>query len=346
MPHGCFERRREAIAASCAAALQGLLRAQDTEGRWRDFPEVGGGSDEWVTGYIGAAVAPAAPLQAARAWAHLAARQRWSGGWGFMPSYPADADSTVCALRLEQLLSPRAGVRGWRARAFLARHQRANGGISTYVWPRRMMWHTRLRDRFDGWCSPHICVSANAARLGEFRGLHRLLDFLADTQQAEGSWRAYWWHDEREYATALAAEALAESPQRRHRTAVDRAIEWARHASRLEPVVKSSAVPDGSAFATALRLRVLCLQRGADKLAGDMQTMIDWLIDTQRPSGLWPASACLRFPATEVVDTTTIREWHIGQMVRAGVMTDGHALFTTATVLQALRAVMHAAAGA
>ena len=328
------------MAAAASSALRALLDAQDARGCWLDFPQLGNGSDEWVTGYIGALVAPAAPEAAARAWSDLAARPRWSGGWGFMPSYPADADSTACALRLAEALPSRTPLRTWRARAFLARHQRANGGISTYLWPRRMVWHTGLRDRFEGWCSPHVCVSANAAQLTQFRGRPRLLDFLRCTQQPNGSWRAYWWYDEQEYATALAVDALASSPDAEHQAAVRRAGDWARGVSRVDPIVRTPAAPDGSAFATSLRLRVLSFSGDDEEVTEMRRVILEWLVATQRTNGLWPASAWLRFPPTEVVDTTTISVWHIGQMIRAGVMSDGRAFFTTATVLSALRAML------
>src|SRR4029077_12196276 len=172
-------------------------------GCWLDFPSVGEGSDEWVTGYVGAAVGVASPTAAARAWHSLAIRKRWSGGWGYMPSYPADADSTTCALRLAETLPNSGGLRARRARFFLSRHQHANGGLSTYRWPRRMVWRTGLRETFKGWCSPHVCVTANAAQLRRFSGRARCLAYLRKAQRADGSWRAYWWYDEDEYATAF-----------------------------------------------------------------------------------------------------------------------------------------------
>jgi hypothetical protein len=210
------------------------------------------------------------------------------------------------------------------------------------VWPRRMAWHTRLRDRFDGWCAPHVCVSANAARLVRFRGRCRLLSFLRSQQLTDGSWRAYWWYDEREYATALAAEALAASPDPRDVAAVRRAVIWAQAAAGFHPVVTTPAAPLGSPFAVALRLRVLLLGGDDDKLRSLKHAALAWLLSAQRSDGTWSGSAWLRFPPTDVVDTTRIDEWRIGEMVRAGVMSDGRGLFTTATVLTALQAALNA----
>ena len=199
-----------------------------------------------------------------------------------------------------------------------------------------MVWSTGLRETFAGWCSAHVCVSANAAHLERFRGRRRLLDFLRARQLADGAWRSYWWYDEREYATALAAEALSTSPDRRDVDAIRRAVAWARTSARTAPVVTTTAAPFGSAFAVALRLRVLLLGEPDAELRALRSAAIAWLLSTQRDDGTWPGSAWLRFPPTEVVDTTTISEWQIGEMVRAGVMSDGRGLFTTATVLTAL----------
>lgn len=337
-----------AVSAAIGRAVGHLVSSQDASGRWRDFPQVGGGSDEWVTGYVGAALAavqaPAALSAALGAWRSLAARQRWSGGWGYMPSYPADADSTACALRLAEAVGAGSGLRGARARAFLARHQRADGGIATYLWPMRMRWHTRLRETFAGWCSPHVCVSANAAQLANFRGRRRLYAFLRHTQQADGWWRAYWWYDDKEYATAAAVTALAASGDRRDTAAVARALSWACDAARRSAVVVTAAEPAGSAFATALRARILALDRDNAVAAAALDAALAWLLAGQRADGGWASSAWLRFPPTETVDPARIGEWQLGQMVRAGVMQDGRGLFTTATVLGLLAAIARNAA--
>jgi squalene-hopene/tetraprenyl-beta-curcumene cyclase len=337
---------RDALDRALNAATGGLLAAQDRRGCWMDFPQVGEGSDEWITGYVGTAIAGLGTAEAiaaaARGWKALASRPRWSGGWGFMPSYPADADSTICALRLAQTLPAERSLRAWRARVFLRRHQGADGGISTYRWPAQMVWSTGLRETFAGWCSAHVCVSANATHLTRLPGRRRLLDFLRSRQLADGAWRSYWWYDEREYATALAAEALALSFEPADVDAVRRAVAWARDAARSSPVVTTVAAPCGSAFATALRLRVLLLGAPDPHLRALQDAATDWLLSTQREDGRWAGSAWLRFPPTDVVDTTTIADWRIGEMVRAGVMSDGHGLFTTATVLTALQAARRA----
>jgi squalene-hopene/tetraprenyl-beta-curcumene cyclase len=309
-----------------------------------DFPAVGSGSDEWVTAYIGAAVAavgtPAAQSAARNAWTSLAAQRRWSGGWGYMAAAPTDADSTATALRLAEAIGADRTVRAWRARLFLGQHQLASGGLCTYIWPRRMVWQTGLRETYKGWCSAHACVSANAAHLARFRGRRRLRGYLQSHQLADGSWRAYWWYDEKACATALAAEALATSSDPADVAALERAVRWAMTDATRHPVITTQAAPDGSPYAMALRLRVLLLGKGGGALPLLQLPSLAWLLAAQRPDGSWAPSAWLRFPPTEVEDTTTIPEWHIGTMMRAGVLPDGHGLFTTATVLTALLAAL------
>lgn len=332
---------RAAIDQAVAAASAALIRAQDAQGRWLDFPELGTGSDEWVTAYVAAALAGVSTVDAQaaalRAWESLATQQRWSGGWGFMASYPADGDSTACALRLAQSLPPRHRLRTWRARRFLGWHQRVNGGIATYVWPRFMALHTKLPESFAGWCASHVCVSANAAAVSGFKGRRRILAYLRSQQLDDGSWRAYWWHDEREYATALAANAFARSSDDADIGVLQRAVQWACGDCRRRAIPGTSAAPDGSPFAAALRLQVLLL--GSPQIAGALcEESLAWLLAGQRNDGTWAPAAWLRFPPTEVVDTTTIAHWQVGKLVRTGVMPDSCGLFTTATVLTALLA--------
>lgn len=330
-----------AINQAVDAASAALVRAQDVHGRWLDFPELGSGSNEWVTGYIGAALVGSSTVEAraaaSRAWKSLAAQRRWSGGWGFMPSYPADSDSTACVLRLAQSLPLVHRMRTWRARHFLGLHQRLDGGIATYVWPRFMAFHTKLPESFAGWCGSHVCVSANAAAVIGLKGRRRILAYLRSQQLSDGSWRAYWWHDEREYATALAASAFAQAGDCADVSVLQRAVQWACDDCRHRPIPVNSAAPDGSPFAAALRLRVLFLGNRQDA-AALCEESLSWLLARQRNDGTWASAAWLRFPPTEVVDTTTITDWQVGKLIRAGVMSDSRGLFTTATVLTALHA--------
>ncbi len=342
MFRGSSDEAEADIARAAKAAVAFLVAAQDERGRWLDFPEVGGGSDEWVTSYVGTALAAMPDASAQRAarlgWLALRAQPRWSGGWGYMPTYPADADSTAWALRLAESLRVRRDLRVWRARAFLSWHQRANGGVATYAFPSLMVRITGLKGSFDGWCTAHCCVTANVAHLVRFRGREPARRFLRARQRSDGSWPSYWWAD-CEYATTLAAEALAQSDPSSDCAAVGRAVAWACCAPAVDGGAVSATVPGGSAFATALRLRLLALSPAGVETAGPRRAAVEWLIRTQCPDGAWPSSAWLRFPPTHVVDPTSIAEWHFGRMVEAGVMVDQRRLFTTATVLTALCAM-------
>ena len=124
------------IEAAAARAAEFLLAEREQDDFWRDFRLVNGASDEWVTAFVGYALATSGvPLpaglvpQTVRA---LLRRQRPEGGWGYNRISPADSDSTAWALKFlrgSRLLRPGNGT----ARAFLLSHLRAEGGLSTYA---------------------------------------------------------------------------------------------------------------------------------------------------------------------------------------------------------------------
>jgi hypothetical protein len=316
-----------------------LSSAREGTGLWRDYPAVGGGSDEWVPAYIGTAVAtvqdPRARALAAQTWTALRRQSWWSAGWGYMRRHPADADSTAWTLRLAESLGVRRSLRMWRAYRFLASHRRADGGVATFAVPGPMKAYTRLTTRFDGWCSSHECVSAVVARLERLPRRRDLLSYLRAQQRADGAWVGYWWFD-REYSTAHAVEAFAIHGDRQDGARVRRAVEWVLASQGSDGVVRNEAAPHGSCFATALRVQILQFA-GADPCTRDEAARsVAWLLEQQRPDGGWPGSAWLRFPPTDCVDVDRHASWHLGQLVPGGVMVDSRGLLTTATVLAAL----------
>ena len=109
MPRPAHRRAATAVAA-VDAAVDWLLAARHQGGWWRDFaatPAVGF-SDEWVTAYVGDALAgmsvPRAHSAANDALELLLTRRGDGDGWGFNVQLPADGDATTWALRLAQSL--------------------------------------------------------------------------------------------------------------------------------------------------------------------------------------------------------------------------------------------------
>jgi hypothetical protein len=321
-------RRRNGggLPAAITAAADFLVAAR-VRGWWRDFTGdadwVTGWGDEWVTAYVGAALA-ATPHDAGRAaaqeaWRLLVERRQPCAGWGYNRFGPVDADSTAWGARLAAAIGAVGSWPARNARATLAQHVLSDGGITTYratACPRPTEEHlTPPNGSNAGWCrTSHACVTAGAAPIvGE-----PALDYLRTAQSADGNWRGYWWGDD-EYATALAAEALAATGRPDDALCVTAAAEWA--GAR---VGDDGAIGD-SPFATALGLRILELDGGAQEPA---ERAHRWLLDRQEADGGWRASARLQNPRPDITDPSS--------RPPAAATIDEARTFTTATVLTAL----------
>jgi hypothetical protein len=151
-----------------------------------------------------------------------------------------------------------------------------------------------------------MCVTAAAAVLDLDDATRPRLRVA---QGADGSWSGYWWDDD-EYTTARAVEALAGEP------AAERGAAWC-----------VNRVVDRPPFPTALALLALSIAPSSHHAAAASQA-IRRLLEAQRADGSWPPSARLRIPPPGAVDPLAKGAVHF---------IDDEALFTTATVLEALR---------
>jgi hypothetical protein len=304
-PHGLSGAVDDAVAFLLGARVQG--------GWWLDYDGFAeGAAEEWVTAYVAnalhACLRAGAAQAARRAWQLLARRARQ--GWGWNGLQPPDADSTIWGLRLAAGLRQMESPAARQAAAFLRSHVTADGGICTYR-------HGVHRGRADGieinpgWYEAHGCVTAAAAHLPGFGTA--TLDYLRHSQQADGTWRGYWWRSDT-YTTALAAEALSEDVADEPRVAL--AVAAARAA-----LDASDEVPL-TPFETALSLRTLLMSGGTSCAA--VEKARGMLLATQMVDGSWPASAALSIPN------------HKGEIVPA---LDNRRCLTTATVLTALAAL-------
>src|SRR5207253_3299108 len=118
----------------------------------------------------------------------------------------------------------------------IAQHLEPDGSITTY------QRETFVKTGKDGWSEPHICVTANVARVPAFQEPTR--EFLRRAQLEDGSWKSFWTPDS-EYATALAAEALT-AGTREQRACVPRALAWTRQRLGQKGYATSPARPGGS----------------------------------------------------------------------------------------------------
>lgn len=332
--------QRRAGASHVEKALDFLLEAREPDGWWRDFRLAPGGSDEWVTGYVGGVLAALGDARARRAavaaWVLLEARShRSSGRWGYNFVTPGDADSTGWCVKLADAVGAGTTERAARGRAALHAHYGKGGGVSTYhdEGPIRAFVNAPAGLSFDGWCGPHTCVTAALTALPELR--HALRPFLMSAQHADGGWRAYWWHDD-EYATALAAEGLAACEVPADAERISSSVGWARRRLQGGPCVRTSDHPDGSPFATAWCLRLLLLGRRDPEVAAEATVVKTWLTQCQRQDGSWGSSARLRVPLPDDLAPNDFRRWQYDGLIEGSIVFDRRRVFTTATVLATL----------
>jgi hypothetical protein len=349
----CVEIDRKPIDHALDKAIAFLLQARVKEGWWQDFFTPAGVSDAWVTGFVGTALAgnpdPRARAASRAAWQLLVDRETQTGGWGYHAQVPADADTTLWSLQLAEALGLGDTDRAQRAYTFLVRHIHSNGGVSTYEQESPIRNYMGLPDgivSFEGWCSPHTCVTAAAAGLPEFRV--QILSDLRRRQQADGRWVSYWWFED-EYCTALAATALSlYGREVSDRQQVEKAVSWA--VERLQQLQSGQQMGE---FAIAWCLQLLTLAPDFTVVRELCRQSGQYLLDRQRADGSWQPSARLRVPRPDCLDPASVEHWQLWTGKFAAPLTlaqvlentfniyalDRARIFTTATVLQALQRV-------
>jgi len=310
---------RKELAAAADDAVRYLCRLQDAAGRWTDYRLPVGASDEWVTAYVGLALAqvgrrgsPAAPaaLAAARRGAGwLATARAYPAGWGFNATTGPDADSTAMALGLaaELGLPPRP-----EDQAFLRLHWRPEGGLATFLTD--TAWG---RAHWDVTPWGYLGLSA-----GDQEALRpSFLAALNTNRMADGMWRAYWWRRPY-YSTFLTLEALA-------------------RLGLPEPAPE----PDGeiagrtpleidNAFDLACLLGVERFRgAGGERLGALRRALLDW----QQDDGRWPGHPNLR-----VTEETCEAPW---EAPAGECYADEAGTITTATALRVLAHVLGDAPG-
>jgi hypothetical protein len=304
------------LADAIEASLEFLLAARTQAAWWLDYDGFREGvSDEWVTAYVAHAIDETgdarAALAARRAWALLARRPRAGWGWNYLQ--PADADSTLWALRLASRLGALDSERARTAVIFLREHVQPGGGVATYLPDHHSAWLKGAQIN-TAWYDAHICVTAAAAGFGPLG--EEPLNYLRKNQQPDGCWQGYWWKRP-VYATAHAAEAFASRGISTDRDRVTRAVQWA--GCLFDPTTASHVDPVDSPFDTALALRILLLSPG---LHGHLiEEITQKLLAGQCGDGSWRSSAELAIPKMP------------GQECLAP---DHRRTFTTATVLRTL----------
>ena len=341
----------QSVRRCMARAVDYLLAARGGEGWWRDFPTVMGGSDEWVTAYVATELArigdasvdhAGARLAALAAWQWMQGRRVEDRGWGFNRELPEDADATAWGLLLAWALGVQDGARARAALGVLRSHVSPDGGVASYA-PRAAGGLSAALGRdtaLDGLFAAHVCVSAATAHLPPLTDA--VSGFLCDRQLDDGRWLGYWWCDD-EYATGLAAGGLGSRSDTRARRASRRALAWIIDRIREDGSVISRYSGDASAFAAASGVPALLgagLAGVSGRLAAECgraaRRAVNRLLETQAEDGSWAPAAWMRIPPADSVAPS-------GDGFGSFIGVDRAGIFTTATVLRALRAF--AAAG-
>ena len=238
--------------------------------------------------------------------------------------------------REAQLSSPNSSEFVEQFKLFVVKHFQPSLEIPSFITDEMLQscLITPSRESFHGWCQSHICVSAAIATLPEFRlSLHNYLNI---TQRHEGNWLCYWWIDH-EYATALAAEALATGNEKKDQICVERAVAWGIRRLSPEGFVSNSMHPEGSPFATACCLRLLLLNSVNEEVKAARTAATRWLLQQQNSDGAWSSSAWLRIPHTHDIDPNQTSGWIYGGMFNGSIIVDQHQVYTTTTVMLSLQ---------
>jgi hypothetical protein len=322
-------------------AIRFLTGSRSDNGLWKDFRLFPGESDEWVSGYVGSILCGSGDPQALKCsmdtWSVLGMR-RWNGhgGWGYNGKVSEDADSTIWCLALANNLGIGDKLRADLAIGFIRGHITPDQGVSTYR--KDYLFQKEVPQStvglFRGWIQAHACVTAAVALLEQFNDW--LVPFLIMNQREQGNWTGYWWNDD-EYATALAVEAIQGSGTAEKRIITGKAAGWIEKKWVLPGFIANRYIKEGSAFATALALRVLLQADPTHHRKDLIESGLQWLTDRQQNDGGWPSSALLRVPPPKFNDPGDFYEWEFEADKKWGTMTfDQNRLFTTATVLKTL----------
>jgi squalene-hopene/tetraprenyl-beta-curcumene cyclase len=335
-------RSGKAVEEAVLGGVDFLVAGRDADGWWLDF-EVRGPGQFWATAFVGASLAKVTDERAQEiaraAWDLLAGARGPSAGWGYGPQVPGDADITSWALRLAEAVGAGDHPRAAEGYAFVLRHVRPDGGLTSYVPAVAAGFLERVAPRWDGWYASHTCVTSAGAGLTGLPQRERLIEYLRAHRAPDGYWAAYWWAD-REYATALAAETLATTGAEVDLALAETAGRWAAGRIGDDGSVRTDLEPNGSAYATAFALRAL-LATPMWRDSEEAGRAVDWLLGAQRPDGSWSPSAWCRVPYPEQMDPNEQEHWELhgrGRLAFGTVVLD-NGLYTTAAVVAALSGV-------
>lgn len=303
------------IQAAIVDGVNYLCQIQQDDGRWVDYQLPVGAADQWVTAYVGFALAqyglqhhcPVALSAARRAAAWLCESRSYPVGWGYNALTGPDADSTALVLALLREL-------GWtiqpKDQAFLKHQWRSEGGLATYEGPRA--WGTVHWD-----VTPWGYLGLSMADQQQLR--QSFLQGLVANRMEGSMWRSYWWRNPY-YSTLLTLEVLQvlELPE-----------------PDLPYSAPKQAITVDNAFDLSCLIGIEVLRlTPLERLGGIVRSLLAW----QDIDGRWNGHPNLR-----VTDDTCFAPW---DEPKGTYYTDHAGTITTATVLRVLTRVLSAQLGA
>lgn len=332
------------------AAAAWLRSRQRADGLWAAFETFAGEATAWTTAWVATALPPDADNDAARAHAvqALLREQQPGGGWGCNPRAPANAAATAGVVRL--LAHDRGAAGGSyggvdralaRAAAWLLASQRSDGGFATYpsAGPIRAFTGIGAKAALDGWCAPHVEVTASCGLALQALALgseaRHAWQSVRRARRAGSGWASYWWSTDL-FATAeamrLAERVGADAERRTLATELAEALQRSQSAGG---AWRDDHANEDSVFATALALRLLATSAQTAEPA--VARARAWLADRQRADGAWDGEPVLRIPPPFVADPAAHRgPWRTdGAGIDGTLVRDPQGLVTTAAVLAA-----------
>lgn len=285
-----------------------LCSLQKDDGQWNDYNLPVGICDQWITAYVGSALAryghqegcPRSLAAAERGAAWLCKERSYLAGWGYNAITGPDADSTaICLGLLHELDWP---VRS-EDQAFLRQHWRLDGGLATY-------------DQGDAWGIVHWDVTPlgylglSAYDQDQLRS--SFLKGLNVSRMANGMWQAYWWRNPY-YSTFVTLEVLDKLGLKEPDFPVEASS------------ASSVSINVDNAFDLACLIGIMCLRSVPfESIAPFLRILLEW----QEADGRWPGHPNLR-----VTDASCYAPWEepVGTYY-----TDEKATITTATVIRIL----------
>ena len=292
-------------------AVDYLVDLQLSDGAWNDYRLPVGKSTQWVTGFIGLALAKIAvttdyskaKTAAGKAAQWLSMNRTYAAGWGYNETTGADTDSTAFVLRLFRTVGYPIERKDEK---FLLQKWQSGGGFATYDEPKY-------------WGSVHPCVTATsflALNADDQRELlPELNSYLSRTVQSDGTWPAYWWRNHL-YSTY-------------HHLVLLRQLDLSNKFGY--PAKKTILRSNSSAFELAFAVGIEFFRDASSSYA---EMLLNQLLQHQRADGRWLGGYNLR-----VTDSNCAHPWvdpkgELYQDIFGGL--------TTASILFVLGEILHA----